>query len=248
MLGMPTSDREQLQAWSRDILALFQLADMDRLRLAQRSVLEMQEYMRALVAERRVEPRDDLMSMFVAAEREGVVNEEEIVANCVLLLFAGHETTAGLIANGLVLLLANPDQLELLKSRPDLTPSAVEEMLRCGGPASTVVRVTTEPVRIAGTELPAGRQVYLAMLAGNRDPEVFDDPDRFDITRKPNRHTAFGLGAFYCLGAALARMETDECFRVLLERYPDVRAAYDAPDRVPSPPLGHRLRTLHVEF
>ncbi|KOX14189.1 cytochrome P450 hydroxylase [Saccharothrix sp. NRRL B-16348] len=248
MLGMPTSEREQLQAWSRDIVAIFQLADFERLRQSQRSVLEMEDYVRGLVRQRRADPREDLISMFVAAEREGQVTEDEIVANCVLLLFAGHETTAGLIANGLVLLLENPDELARLKADPDLTPAAVEEMLRCDGPASLIVRESTAPVEVGGLDLPAGKRFYLAMMAGNRDPEVFADPDRFDITRRPNRHTAFGLGAFYCLGAALARTEADECFRALLGRFPDLRPAYDALDRSPVPPLGHRLHSLNVEF
>ncbi|MFI9007601.1 cytochrome P450 [Actinosynnema sp. NPDC053489] len=248
MLGMPTSEREQLQTWSRDLLAIFQLADFERLRQAQRSVLEMEDYVRGLVRQRRTDPRDDLISMFVDAEREGLVTEHEIVANCVLLLFAGHETTAGLIANGLALLLQHPDELTRLRTDPDLTPAAVEEVLRCDGPASSIVRESTAPVEVGGLELPAGTRVYLAIAAGNRDPEVFPDPDRFDITRRPNRHTAFGLGAFYCLGAALARTETDECFRALLPRFPDLRPAYDELDRTPVPPLGHRLRSLRVEF
>ncbi|MEV4516803.1 cytochrome P450 [Dactylosporangium sp. NPDC049525] len=248
ILGMPASDRVQLQLWSRDILAVFQLADMDRLRQAQRSVLEMQDHLRLLVEQRRQEPREDILSMFVAAERDGTVTEDEIVANCVLLLFAGHETTAGLIANGLLLLFDNPDQLALLRSDPTLTASAVEEMLRCDGPAGVIVRVSSEPVDVAGHPFPAGQQFYLAMLAGNRDPEVFEQPDKFDITRKPNRHTSFGMGAFYCLGAALARMEADECFRILLDRFPDLRPAYKSPDLHAAPPLGHRLVTLDVEF
>lgn len=248
MLGMPTEERDRLRAWSRDIASIFHLADVDQLRQSQRSVLEMQEYLRGLVRQRRTEPRDDLISMFVAAEREGAVNEDEIVANCVLLLFAGHETTAGLIANGLVLLFQNPDELARLKADPELTPGAVEEMLRCDGPVPVVVRESTVPFRLNGTDLPAGKRFYLAMMAGNRDPEVFTDPDRFDITRRPNRHTAFGLGAFYCLGAALARVEADECFRILLDRCPDIRPGYDVLDRVPELPFGHRLLSLHVEF
>ncbi|HEX6340184.1 cytochrome P450 [Umezawaea sp.] len=248
MLGMPTSHREQLQAWSRDITAVFTIADVDNLRAGQRSILEMEEYLRPILADRRAEPRDDLLSMFAAAESRGAVSEAEAVANCVLLLFAGHETTANLIANGLVLLLENPDQLALLRERPDLVPSAVEEMLRLEGPASVISRVAEEEVEVAGHRFQPGERVYLAMNAGNRDPEVFPDPDRFDVTRKPNRHTAFGMGSFYCLGAALARVEADECFRLLLDRLPDLRAGYD---RVPwrnVVPLNRRLDTLPVEF
>ncbi|MFD1045488.1 cytochrome P450 [Kibdelosporangium lantanae] len=175
----------------------------------------MQDYLRTIVADRRATPRDDLISMFAAAEREGVVTEDEIVANCVLLLFAGHETTANLIAHGLNLLMTNPDQLALLRSQPTLTPSAIEEMLRCDGPVITVVRETMEPVTIAGYDIPVGKHIFLALYTANHDPAVFPDPMRFDITRKNNRHMAFGMGAYYCLGAALAAFEED---KVLVER------------------------------
>jgi cytochrome P450 len=248
LLGMPTTDREQLQAWSRDILPIFGNGDLAQMRQAQRSMLEMHDYLRTIAAERRRDPRDDVLSMFMAAEAEGAVTEDEAVANCVLLLFAGHETTANLIANGLVLLFENPDQLARLRSDPELMPLAVEEMLRCAGPAGVIGRVTTVPVELAGHPVPAGRHVYLALMAANRDPDTFPDPDTFDITRKPNRHLSFGMGTYYCLGAALARMETDECLRILLERCPDLRPAYRTPDRVPTPPFGHRLETLHVTF
>jgi cytochrome P450 len=247
MLGMPIGDRELLRAWSRDILALFQVADVDRMRAAQRSVLEMQDYLRPLLEDRRQHPREDLLTVFASAERDGIVNEEEIVANCVLLLFAGHETTASLIASGVHLLMANPDQFALLKSQPDLTPSAVEEMMRCDGPAGVISRVSLEPVTLAGHEFPAGRHLYLAISAANRDPEVFDQPDRFDITRKPNRHMGFGIGVFYCLGAALARTEADECFRILLTRCPDIRPAGPA-GRIMVPPFNDHLESLPVEF
>jgi cytochrome P450 len=248
MLGMPAGDRRRLQVWSRDIAAVFQLADVDALRRAQRSTLEMQEYLRPLIEERRVRPGDDVLTVFVAAQRDGTLDEEEILANCVLLLFAGHETTAGLIANGLALLLEHPDQLNLLRSRPELTPSAVEEMLRYDGPAGAVMRVSTQPVELAGHSFPANTQFHLAMLAGNRDPNVLPHPERFDITRTGNRHTAFGLGAFYCLGAALARMEADECFRILLDRFPGIRPGYQSLDRESDSPLGRRLRSLPVEW
>jgi cytochrome P450 len=248
MLGMPAGDRQRLQAWSRDITAVFQIADIAALRRCQRSTLEMQEYLRPLIEQRRSHPSDDVLSVFVEAQRDGTVSEEEIVANCVLLLFAGHETTAGLIANGLAVLFDHPDQLALLRSRPDLTPSAVEEMLRYDGPAGALMRVSEQPVELAGHSFPAGTQFHLAMLAGNRDPEVFPDPERFDITRTGNRHTAFGLGTFYCLGAALARMEADECFRILLGRFPGIRPGYQTLDRESGSPLGRHIRSLPVEW
>jgi cytochrome P450 len=249
MFGMPAGDRHRLRAWSREIAAVFHNADADRLRRSQDSVLEMQDHLRELVADRRVTPRDDLISMFAAAERDGVVTEDEIVANCVLLLFAGHETTANLIAHGLNLLLANRDQLEMLKADPELTPMAVEEMLRRDGPVITVVRETIEPVTIAGHDIPAGQHLFLALYTANHDPAVFPDPLRFDITREHNRHLGFGLGSYYCLGAALARVESDECFRLLLSRFPDIRFAEGRePVLVPVPPLGRRLESLPVEL
>jgi cytochrome P450 len=248
LLGMPTSDREQLQAWSRDILPIFGNSDVEQLRHAQRSMLEMHDYLRVIAAERRKVPREDVLSMFMAAEAEGVLTEDEAVANCVLLLFAGHETTANLIANGLVLLFAHPGQLARLRADPDLMPLAVDEMLRCDGPAGVIGRVTTEPVELAGHAVPAGKHVYLALTAANHDPDAFTDPETFDIGRKPNRHLSFGMGSYYCLGAALARMETDECLRILLDRCPDLRPAYGTPHRTRSPPFGRRLASLHVTF
>ncbi|WP_250035469.1 cytochrome P450 [Paractinoplanes maris] len=248
LLGMPVSDREQLQAWSRDIVPIFSNGDVQQLRTAQRSMLEMHDYLRLIAADRRRAPREDVLSTFVAAEAEGLITEDEAVANCVLLLFAGHETTANLIANGLVLLFGNPDQLALLREDPGRMPSAVEEMLRCDGPAGIIGRVAREPVELAGHTVPAGRHVYLALMAANRDPDVFGDPDRFDVMREGNRHLSFGMGTYYCLGAALARMETDECLRILLDRCPDLRPAYQSPDWLPSAPLGHRLGSLPVTF
>ncbi|MET0418566.1 MAG: cytochrome P450 [Actinoplanes sp.] len=248
LLGMPVTDREQLQAWSRDILPIFVNGDLQQMRQAQRSILEMHDYLRLIAAERRRTPREDVLSTFVAAEAEGILTEDEAVANCVLLLFAGHETTANLIANGLVLLFENPDQMAKLRENPDLTPPAVEEMLRCDGPVGAIGRVTTEPVDLAGHTVAAGKHVYLALMAANRDPDVFPSPDTFDITREHNRHLGFGMGTYYCLGAALARMETDECLRILLERCPNLRPAYETPDWLPTAPIGHRLASLPVAF
>jgi cytochrome P450 len=249
MFGMPTSDRERLREWSRQIGAVFHNADADRLRISQDSIIEMQDYLRAILADRRATPQDDLISMFAAAEREGVVTEDEIVANCVLLLFAGHETTGNLIAGGLHLLMTNPDQLRLLLADPGLNRSAIEEMLRHGGPVVSVVRETIRPATVAGHDLPEGEHVFLAVYTANHDPAVFPDPLRFDITRKNNRHLGFGMGTYYCLGAALARVESDECFRLLLSRHPDIRPAPDqAPEIVRMMPAGQRIDALPVVF
>ncbi|MBB4905101.1 cytochrome P450 [Actinophytocola algeriensis] len=247
MFGMPAEDRERLRVWSRQIGVVFRNAGAAQLAVSQDSVLEMQDYLRGILADRRTHPRDDLISMFAAAERDGVVTEDEIVANCVLLLFAGHETTANLIAGGLNLLLDNQDQLALLLDRPELTRSAIEEMLRHGGPVITVVREVIDPTTIAGHDMAPGGHLFLAVYSANHDPAVFPDPLRFDITRKNNRHVAFGMGAYYCLGAALARVESDECFRLLLARYPGIRRAGE-PEVTPVRPVGHQLTALPVAF
>src|SRR5262249_33110790 len=147
----------------------------------------------------------------------------EILANCVLLLFAGHETTAGLISKGLHLLFENPDQLALLQASPDLLPNAVEEMLRMEGPATVTTRFSVEPLELGGKAVEPAQMLFVALGAGNRDPAYYPDPDRFDITRSTARHLSFGQGMTYCLGAALARMEAQVCFATLLRRLPDVR-------------------------
>jgi cytochrome P450 len=248
MFGMPRGSHEMLQTWSHDLGAIFTAADISVLRRTQQSMLEMEDYIRPLLAERANRPQDDLLSTFAAAIADGVVTEQEAVANCVVLLSVGHETTVSLIANGIHLLLENPDQLALLRSEPELMSAAVDEMIRMEGPAGFVVRVSTEPGELAGHSFGPGEYFFLSTRIGNRDPRVFPEPDRFDITRKPNRHLGFGAGALYCLGAALARMEADECFRIVLERMPALRAGYDTPAWQPIIPFGHRLETLPIEF
>jgi cytochrome P450 len=247
MLGLRVDDRELLLRWSTDIQSFFQHSDLERMQRGQRSLLEMQDYMRPLVAERRRAPREDLVSV-LASQQEGffVREPEAIVANCVTLLFAGHETTSHLIASGLRLLLEHPEQLALLRDRPELMPSAIEEMLRYDGPAVAMIRVSREPLEMLGRRFSAGESVVLVYKAANHDPAVFAEPGRFDITRQPNRHLAFGMGAYSCLGSALTRMEAEQCFRTLLHRMPKLRPAFETPDWQPVPPLGRRLRSLRV--
>ncbi len=249
LLGLPAEARELLLRWSTDLHSFFQHADLERLERGQRSLLEMQDYMRPFVAERRRAPREDLVSVLVSQAEGFFVREPEaIVANCVTLLFSGHETTSHLIARGLLLLLEHPEQLALLRDRPELMPSAVEEMLRHDGPTVAMIRVSREPLELAGKRFSAGESFVLLYKSANRDPEVFPEPDHFDITRQPNRHLAFGMGAFSCLGAALTRLEADSCLRTLLHRMPRLRLASAAPEWIPMPPLSKRLRSLRVGF
>jgi cytochrome P450 len=247
MLGVPDADRDLLPAWSRGISAVFGPVDLPRLLESQRSIVEMSEYMRPIVAARRQHPQDDLISVLIAAQEQGAIySEEEILANCVLLLFAGHETTQGLISKGLYQLLRHPEQLELLRAKPDLLPGAIEEMLRYDGPAAAITRFAVAPLELAGKSIEAHQLVFLALTAGNRDPEQCADPDRFDITRTGTRHLAFGQGTFYCLGAALARMEAQVCFTTMFRRLGELRLHPTGPTWMPQTLFSRGLVTLPI--
>jgi cytochrome P450 len=247
MLGVPTKDRELLQHWSRDILSIFRSSTLEKLLQSQKSVMEMTDYMRPIVAEHRLTPRKDLISVFVEEEAAGNIRgTEEIAANCVLLLFAGHETTANLICNGLSALLDHPDQLALLRAHPELMPSAVEEMLRYSGIGGVVVRVAGTHLELGGKHIEPGQLVFVSLAAANRDSDVFPEGDRFDITRKQSKHVTFGHGAYYCLGAALARLEAQIFFSTLLPRFPHLRL--ENREWVSSPPLRRQLAALNVTF
>ncbi|QSQ19094.1 cytochrome P450 [Pyxidicoccus parkwayensis] len=249
LLGLPVEDRALLLRWSTDIQSFFQHANLESLYRGQRSLLEMQDYMRPRVEERRRAPREDLVSVMASQESGFFAREPEaVVANCVTLLFSGHETTSRLISSGLLLLMEHPEQQALLRNRPELMPSAIEEMLRYAGPTVAMIRVSREPVELAGRRFSAGETFVLLYKAANRDPEVFTEPDRFDITRQPNRHLAFGMGPFACLGSALSRMEAEVCFQTLLRRLKDFRPRFDSPDWKPLPPLSRTLRSLRVEL
>jgi cytochrome P450 len=249
MLGVPLTDEHMLQRWSRDLTAIFSAFDVRQLLQSQKSVGEMMSYMRDVLAQHRRAPRENILEVFVRAEAEGLVNEEEILSNCVLLLFAGHETTARLISRGLWLLFQHPEQLARLRADTSLIPQAVEEMLRFGDVVGFITRLTVAPVELAGQAMQPYQMVYLALAAANRDPAVFSEPDRFDIHRKPSKHVAFGFGSFYCLGAALARLEAHVFFETLLRRFPHVRPAKGTqPTWELRPPLNRELRALPVEL
>jgi cytochrome P450 len=196
MLGVPAGDRDTFRAWSNDLITG---SDMvrgtdDRRRRQGEAVMALMGYFGRLIAERREQPRGDIISALIEAQAEGTrMTEEELLGTCILLLVAGHETTVNLFGNGLLALLRHPDQLALLQRQPELLPSAVEEMLRYESPVQRgTFRVAIGPVEIGGTTLGPGDHVSAVLGAANRDPDQFPDPDRFDITRSPNRHLAFG--------------------------------------------------------
>ncbi|REG35921.1 cytochrome P450 PksS [Archangium gephyra] len=249
MLGVPLTDEYMLQRWSRDLTAIFSAFDVPQLLRSQKSVMEMMNYMRDALAQHRRAPSENILEVFVRAQAEGLVSEEEILSNCVLLLFAGHETTARLISKGMWLLFQHPEQLAKLREDASLIPQAVEEVLRYGDVVGFITRLTVAPVELGGQAMQQYQMVYLALAAANRDPEVFAEPDRFDINRKPSKHVAFGFGSFYCLGAALARLEAQVFFETLLRRFPHVRPAPGTqPTWEPRLPLNRELRALPVEL
>jgi cytochrome P450 PksS len=225
MLGVPVADRHRFQRWSQALL----LAGSSRwgVMLAIPHVWLFLRYVRRLIQARRSQPRDDLVSALAQAEEAGGrLSEDELVAMTVLLLVAGHETTVNLIGNGTLALLEHPEQLHKLQHDPGLMPTAVEELLRFASPVETATeRYARQEMAIAGVTIPRGEMVFAVIASANRDERVFADPDRLDITRTPNKHLSFGLGAHYCVGAALARMEGQIALGTLLRRAPELRLA-----------------------
>jgi cytochrome P450 len=226
MLGMPAEDQDRFIGWADHLTAYTGsgTASLDLGEAAQRSVGDLTAYFRAIAAERRIEPRNDLISSLVSLEEEGDrVSEQELISMCAFLLVAGHETTMGLLSNGLHALLQNPGECRMLRSEPELMKSAVEELLRYDSPIQHQTRVAAEPLTISGTRIAGGQRVLLMLGAANRDPAQFPEPDSLQIAREPNRHVAFGLGIHYCLGAPLARLEAQIAFREILRRFSHLR-------------------------
>jgi cytochrome P450 len=249
MLGLPIEDRERLKRWSDDLARFVGQFDFPREQLPQlvRSLVDLMAYLRGVVAERR-RPGNDLISGLLTAEETGDgLDEDELLANCVLLLFAGHETTTDLIGNGLAALLRHPVQLEKLRADPSLIGGAVEELLRYDCPAQLTVRVARDAVEIGGKRITEGQSVILMLGAANRDPAQFPEPDRLEITRQENQHLAFGYGIHFCLGAALARLEGQIAIGTVLRRLPAIHLATDTLEWRPSQAL-RGLRSLPVVF
>ncbi len=250
LLGMPTTDWKQLTKWSSDfaqILGNFQ-HNPDRAAVVIRSLEEMILYFRDLLEDHRMHPRDDLISAFIDAEIDGDhLNEEEIIANTIVTMVGGQETTTNLIGNGILSLLRHPDQMEKLQSHPSLTPSAVEELLRFESPSQHTARLAPEDSELDGKKIRKRQAVIVVMGAANRDPERFPDPDRLDICRADNRHVAFAWASHFCFGAPLARIEGQVVFETVLRRMPDLKMG---PEPVAwRENMGLRgLQALHVRF
>lgn len=250
LLGVPPEDRETFKTWSMKLAGLVfgAVEQPSRDAAANEAACEFAEYFTRLIARYEAEPGDNLISRLIAARDAGdALSAEQMVGACTLLLFGGHETTTGLISNGIACLLQHPEQLAKLRKHPALVAPAVEEMLRYEGPAKVMVRQVVEDHERGGHLLRAGDRVYLSLAGGNRDPAVFEYPDTFDIARDPNPHLGFGHGIHYCLGAPLARMEARIAVMSLIERFPDMRLA-TADLQWGSTIIGRRVATLPLRL
>lgn len=231
LLGVPVEDQDRFKVWSG---ALARGLDPDFLLTPEvieargQAVLQFSQYFFELLAERRRVPGEDLLSRLVQAEDGGtVLSEGELLSTCILLLVAGHETTVNLIAGGTLALLRNPDQWERFRTDPQVHRSGVEEMLRFVSPVQLTGRALTEDCEFGGVSFAAGDFAMLLLASGNHDPDQFENPEQFDVTRTPNNHLGFGFGIHHCLGAPLARMETQVALASLARRAPGLALAAD---------------------
>jgi len=226
LLGVPAEDHKLFETWTQVLNARPQagVSSDERKRVATAALTEFVEYLRALIDRRRSDPRDDLATQLIGLEEEGDrLNEHELVAVMTEIINGGHDTTASAITNGAFMLMQHPDQFDRLKADPSLVPSAVEEILRFRSPVQlSLTRVTTEDAEVAGVTIPKGSTVVVSLAGANREPDRFDDPDRFDVARTENRHLSFGSGGHFCLGAHLARAELEVAFDRLVRRMPDL--------------------------
>ncbi|WNG37059.1 cytochrome P450 [Archangium violaceum] len=238
LLGVPAEDRERFWVWSEH-LALYSSPPVgaDSLLLASnanKTMVEMKEYLLPIIEQRRHTPGTDGLSQMLLAQEQGKMTPEELVANACLILFAGHTTTTDQLSNGVYDLLTHPDQLQLLREDMGLLRSAVEEMLRYTTSVPAITRIASEDIQLHGKTIRKGDMVFLVMAAANRDPSVFPDPERFDITRDSyhQKHISFGFGAHHCMGAGLARRELEIGISMLLERLPNLRLDEAKPPKV----------------
>jgi cytochrome P450 len=252
MMGVPVKDHERFKGWSLDIargldsIWLPPDSEVPRRSVAARHAIS--GYFRELIAERRASPRGDLLSALITAEEAGdKLSEEELLATCILILIAGHETTVNLIGNGVLALLRHPDELHRLRQTPALIASAVEELLRYDGPVQRTARVASDDATIGGRTIRKGDMVMPFIGAADRDPAQFSDPDRLDLARGDNRHIAFGWGIHFCLGAPLARVEGQIAIDTLVRRLPRLELATESPEYRQSLTL-RGLKTLPVKF
>ena len=248
MLGIPERDLDRFRGWSEEIKPLvFGGAGRDaRLDRAMNGLRALEAFLRELFDRYQREPGENLMTELGRAEEKGdVLSADEVTATCLLLLFAGHETTTNLIGTSMLHLARHPDERRRIAEGRGLATSAVEEMLRYDGPSKVMVRLADESFELRGKQIEKGQRLILCQAAANRDPEAFPDPDRIDVGRDPNEHVAFGLGIHFCLGAPLARLEAEIALGELARRLPDLRVTTPRPQWQPHV-LGRGLISLPI--
>ena len=248
MLGVPAEDMGSFQGWTEAVMRTIGATTLtpEVVERGHWGVQGLSHYFHALLAERRRAPTDDLMSFLVRPDATGnVLSDEELASTAALLLVAGHETTAHLIGNSMFALLRNPGELRKLRANPRLVGPAVEEVLRYESPVLMVTRGALIDTELSGQKIQAGQVVAVAFAAANRDPARFPDPDRMDIERPDNRHFGLGVGLHYCLGAQLARVETQIVLEIALEKLPNLALTDEPPSWVPSL-LMHGMTALPV--
>jgi cytochrome P450 len=247
LLGIPVEHRQKFRAWSN---ALFNPNNFQN-EQAKQDIHDFIAYLKEFIAEKRTHPDQEMVSKLIQAEEAGdTLSEAELISMVFLLIIAGHETTVNLIGNGTLALLQHPDQLRKLQQNPDLIISAVEELLRYSSPVETSTqRWAGEDMELYGQVLPKGSMIIASLLSANIDSNEFADADQLDITRKENKHIAFGKGIHFCLGAPLARLEGQIAFNTLLRRLPNLSLDGDPKDLVWRPNLLlHGLSSLPVKF
>jgi len=233
MMGVPEALHGQFGEWSRAI-ALFRGSPnrtVEYARAAQDAMLHLTDYFRKTVADRKCNKGNDLISLLIDIEEEGeVLTEEEVYAQCIALLFAGHETTRNLIGNGMYTLLKNPEQTAELRENPEMIRSAVEELLRYESPVQFTARVLKEDIELCGQHIPQKWTVLCMLGAANRDPKRFKDPNQLDLKRLNNQHLAFSAGPHACIGGQLARLEGQIAILNLVERFPNMKPIGPRPE------------------
>jgi cytochrome P450 len=234
MMGVPKSDRPYIRQLAEKLLYIGR-GEYDRMKPLTQGMRGMIEYVSPLIDKRIVDPGDDFISVLARGEKQGVFTRHQALVNTSLLLLAGHETTINLLCNGTLAFTRHPDQWELLKEDPGgRAKAATEECLRYDSPVISIQRIATEDVEMRGKVLRKDDRIRWFISSANRDPEAFPNPETFDIFRQPNQHVAFGSGTHHCLGATLARVEGQEVFKALAERFPNLRAETEDLEYQPS--------------
>ena len=223
MMGVPESERGHIRMLAEKLLNIAR-GEPDRMRVLTEGMQGMLDYVDPMVDERIVNPQDDFISVLAGGEKSGVFTRHQVLVNTSLLLLAGHETTINLICNGTLAFMNNRDQWDLLKTDPQgYMVRATEEALRYDSPVKSIQRIASEDVEMRGKRIKKNDRIRLFLASANRDPDKFENPDTMDITRWPNPHVAFGAGVHHCLGATIARVEGQEVFSALAERYPNLQ-------------------------